>query len=95
MDINEEKFKEAREMLCEYLKQTAREKKITLEEIAEKTGFTLSNVGRMLSGKYPPTLDNFLKLAEAVDAYLFVIDKDANDDLVETMKNRWGKVNKK
>lgn len=94
MGINEDKIKEARRMLCRYLFDTAKEKKITQAMIAERTGFTSANVSRMLSGKYPPTLDNFIKLADAIQAYIFVIDKDSNDDLVEMMKNRWGKVEK-
>jgi transcriptional regulator with XRE-family HTH domain len=93
MGINEEKYKEARKMLCQYLYQLAKEKGITQEEIAEKTGFTRNNVSRMLSGRYSPSLDNFIRLAEAIDSYFFVIDKEADDDLVHTMKNRWGSNN--
>ncbi|HAN19600.1 MAG: hypothetical protein A2X13_14830 [Bacteroidetes bacterium GWC2_33_15] len=88
----EEKYKEARRMLCQYLRKLAAEKGITHAEIAEKTGFSANNVSRMLMGRYPPTLDSFIKLAEAVNTFFFVIDKEANDDLVETMKNRWGKI---
>lgn len=44
----------------------------------------------MLSGKYPPSLDNFIKLAEAIGVYFFIIDKNTPDDeLVNIMKNRW------
>jgi transcriptional regulator with XRE-family HTH domain len=89
MGINEQKYKEARKMLCNYLHDLAKEKGITQEQIANKTGFTRNNVNRMLSGRYSPTLDNFIRLAEAIDTYFFVIDKEANDELVETMKNRW------
>ncbi|MBN2747365.1 MAG: helix-turn-helix transcriptional regulator [Bacteroidales bacterium] len=90
--MNEEKYSEARKMLCKYLFSLAREKGITQEQIAEKTGFKRSNVSRMLSGAYSSSLDNFIKLAEAIDTYFFIIDKKADDDLVETMKNRWGKI---
>lgn len=76
-------------MLCHYLASLAKAKNITITELAEKTGFQRTNVHRMLSGRYPPTLDNFIKLAEALDAYIFIIDKDADDELVKIMKNRW------
>ena len=58
--------------------------------IAQKTGFTQPNVNRMLSGRYSPSLDNFMKLADAIDAYFFIIDKNADSDLVSLMRKRWG-----
>jgi transcriptional regulator with XRE-family HTH domain len=91
MGINEEKYKEARRMLLEYLRKVARDKNITHKEISDKTGFTPNNVSRMLMGRYPPTLDNFLRLAESCDVYFFLIDKDSDDDLVNIMRERWGK----
>ncbi len=91
MRLNEEKYKEARRLQCRYLAELAKEKGLTQSQIAEKTGFTQNNVSRMLSGTYSPSLDNFMRLCEAIGVYIFIIDKDhPDDDLVETMKNRWG-----
>lgn len=87
------KIETARKMLLDYLKEQIEEKKISQKDLSEKTGFTQSNISRMLSAKYPPTLDSLLILADASNCYIFVIDKDADDDLCETMRNRWGKVN--
>jgi len=70
--INEMKYKEARKMLCRYLYELAKEKGISQDKIAEKTGFNRNNVSRMLSGRYSPSLDNFIRLAEAVDTYFFI-----------------------
>jgi len=88
----EQKFKEARKMLLQYLKRVAYEKKISPTEIAAKTGFTENNVIRMLAGRYSPTLENFIKLANSVGVYFFIIDKDEDSDLVTLMKNRWGEI---
>ena len=90
--MNEDKFKLASKMLCGHLRDIAKAKGMTHDMIVEKTGFTQGNISRMFSGKFSPSLDNFLKLAEAVDAYIFVSNKDADDDLVKAMKERWGKV---
>ena len=76
-------------MLCRYLGDKAKEKGISEVELSQITGFTENNISRMLSGKYSPSLDNFLRLAEAVGVYFFMIEKDADEGLVETMKNRW------
>jgi len=87
--MNSEKHTEARRMLCRYLADLAKEKGISQEEIARRTGFTQSNVSRMFAGRYAPSLDNFIRLADAVDAYFFIIDKDSKDDLAQTMRDRW------
>lgn len=49
-----------------YVRQTAIDKGITDQQIADATGFLQPNVNRMLNGKYVPRLDNFVKLCEAV-----------------------------
>jgi len=91
MGINEEKYKEARKMLLEYLRRVAKEKNITHKDISEKTGFTPNNVSRMLMGRYSPSLDNFLRIAESCDVYFFIIDKDSDDELAEIMRRRWNR----
>lgn len=92
MGVNEEKYKESRKMLLNYLRTVARDKKITHNEIAQATGFTPNNVSRMLMGRYSPGLDNFIRLCEACDVYIFVIDKDSDDELVDLMRERWGDI---
>ncbi len=57
-------------MLIEFVKQYAEFKGVTQNEIAEITGFTQGNVSRILSAKYPPNLDNFLKIAGALNLRL-------------------------
>jgi len=88
------KIQTARKMLLDYLKDQIKEQKITQEYLSQKTGFTQSNISRMLSGKYPPSLDNFIQLCEAANCFIFIIDKLADDDLADMMRNRWGKINK-
>jgi transcriptional regulator with XRE-family HTH domain len=85
-----EKIKEARKMLLKHIKKQG----FNQQEIADKTGFTQGNVSRMLNSEYSPTLDNFISLCEATNCYVFIIDKDSDDDLCELMRNRWGKVSK-
>lgn len=91
--MNNEKIKTAREMLLNYLRERIQEKGFTQEYLAEKTGFTQGNISRMLSAKYPPTLDNLLTLCDASECYIFVIDKNANDDLCKMMRDRWFRKN--
>jgi transcriptional regulator with XRE-family HTH domain len=87
--MKKQKIIQARIMMCNYLRDIAKEKGITHEQIAIATGFQSNNISRMLSGKYAPSLDNFIILCDAINTYFFIIDKDADNDLVEIMRNRW------
>lgn len=80
---------EARKMLVKYLHDEVIQKGISIDQLSEKTGMDPSNITRIFSGKYSPSIDIFLILCRALDCYIFVIDKNADDDLVEMMKNRW------
>lgn len=89
LNLPNEKYAAARVVLCRHLKKMAAEKGITHEQIAERTGFLREHVSRMLSGKFAPKLDNFLKIAEAIGCYFFISDKEADDDLSELMRKRY------
>lgn len=60
----------ARKMLIEFVKQSAIERGITQAEIAALTGLKQSNIARVLSSRYSPTLDTFLKIAGALDLHI-------------------------
>lgn len=80
---------EARKMLVQYLRDQAIEKGISMYRLAEITGMDRANIHRIFSGKYPPTLDTFMLLARSLDCYVFIIDKNADDNLVTMMHDRW------
>lgn len=68
-------------LLVNMLKQIAKNKGITQEMIAEKTGMKQSNIARIFSHKYSPTLQNFIAIAKAVEVNIFIEDKDSDTDL--------------
>ena len=63
------------------LREVALEKKITHEQIAEKTGLQKSNVSRVFSLAYCPSMDLFLKISMAIGVNFFFEDKDSKSDL--------------
>lgn len=79
----------ARKMLIEYLHQQCIDRGISTEQLAEMTGMYQSNISRIFSAKYSPTLDTILVLCKALNCYVFIIDKDADDDTVKLMRERW------
>jgi transcriptional regulator with XRE-family HTH domain len=61
-----EKIKIKRFQALQELAHIAKEKGFTQLEIAKKTGFTQNNVSRLLAGRYSPSMDNLIKLADAI-----------------------------
>lgn len=55
-----------RKRVGERLKSLRTEKKISMRELAEKTGMNISNISRIENGKISPTLDVLDKLAQAL-----------------------------
>lgn len=74
------KYLLARQMLCQFLREEAAAKGITNQQIADATGFSQPNVSRMLNAHYAPSLDNFLKIADAIGVNFYMESKDSPSD---------------
>jgi transcriptional regulator with XRE-family HTH domain len=61
-----------RKALVDTIRQHAERQGITQGEIASRSGLQRTNVNRVLSGRYPPTIDVLLKIVDAVGAELIV-----------------------
>ncbi|MBK9258150.1 MAG: helix-turn-helix transcriptional regulator [Saprospiraceae bacterium] len=72
------KIKESRLLLLKYVFQAAYDKGITQKDIEAKTGIDQANLSKMLNGKFCPSVDVFLKIAEfvGVDISLQIKDLD-------------------
>lgn len=69
------------QLLVLMLKNITESKGITQQQIADATGFQQSNVARVFSLKYTPSLHTFLEIAKAVGVNFFFEDKDGKMDL--------------
>ncbi len=72
--MEKETYTQERRRLMRRLSDIAIEKAITHEMIAERTGLMRNNISRLLAGKYPPSLDNFLMLCDAIEVKLSDIE---------------------
>lgn len=63
------------------LKHIAKDKGITQEQIAERTGFLQSNISRIFSLRYCPSLHIFLAIANAIEVNFFIEDKESKTEL--------------
>ena len=73
--MKNDKYTEVAHKLVSFLKSQAKEKNITEVEIARRTGLKQQNVNRLFVGKYLPSLDNFLKISDAIDYQIEVKPK--------------------
>jgi len=92
---NNDKDNEYWKVLVLLLDQTRKEKGITQKEIAEATGLQRSNVARIFSLKYVPSLDLFLKIAKAVRINFFFKDKDNTVDLSVLFEKAMDELNRR
>lgn len=58
--------KTARAAIAQELKSTRQELHITQDALAERAGTQKSNISRMESGRYNPSLDFLVKVAESM-----------------------------
>jgi len=70
-------------LLVLMLKLIAKEKDITHEQIAKKTGLLRNNVSRIFSLKYCPSLKIFIAIAMAIEVNFFFEDKESKTQLNE------------
>ena len=63
------------------LKKIAKSKNITHAQIADKIGLHTSNITRIFSLKYCPSLKIFIAIAKAVEVNFFFEDMESTTDL--------------
>ena len=63
-------------LLVLILKQTAEKKGITQNQIAGSTGMQQSAISRFFLLKYKPTLETFLKIANALNCKINITDNE-------------------
>jgi len=61
-----EHIEKSRRVLVEFLRLKAKENRITLKMIADRTGISRPNLSRIMTGNSNVTLDNFLKIQWAI-----------------------------
>lgn len=79
--IETQKEKVKNEILNSYI-ELRKKKGITQQQIAEYTGMQRTNIVRIESGKYVPTLEVLIKLAAALDMDLEVrlVERDSENE---------------
>ena len=77
----ENTFEQSEKLLLALLKEIAKDKGLSIQDLSERTGFQPTNMSKILNGGYSPTLKVFLKIAHAVEVNFFLEDKESKTNL--------------
>lgn len=83
------------ELLVLFLKELAKDKGISQQAIADKTGMNQANVARIFSLKYSPSLKNFISIAQAIGVNVFFESKDSPTELNELFERAMAELGRR
>lgn len=69
------------------IRQLRQEKKLTIEEFAEITGFTASYISQLERNKLEPSLTALTKISKALDVSLYYFLEEESSKMIVTKKN--------
>ena len=89
--ISPEYLLEVRSLIGSWLKEVREDKQLSQEQLAEIMGMSRSTIAKIEAGKWSFSIDMLTRFCVALDVFLFIVPKDANDELATTMRKRWSK----
>lgn len=78
-DVEDVQLK-TRQLLIDQLIKCRKQKKITQADISEATGIQRPNISRFESGKYNPTLDMIVRIADSIGLEVEIVLKEKSDN---------------
>lgn len=88
-------YNEQWKLLVILLEELRQQKKISILNIAEKSGMLPTHVSRFFSCKFEPKLGTFLKISKAIGVNFFFEDKESKTDLNLAMENAMEKLGRR
>jgi len=87
-NLNPEYLLSVRNIIGAHFKKCRIEKGISQKQLADKMQISQSTVAKIENGSWNFTLDFLVLFCHHLDLYLFLPEKEKEDDLVQLMKNR-------
>lgn len=87
-DIDADYINKVKRLIGSWIKAFRKEKGITQRELGKRLGVSEATVSRIESGVLI-SLNILIKLSVLLDFYLFLLEKDSNDELAKMMQDRW------
>ena len=94
-NINPEYTLQARKLYGSWIKLLREGKGWSQQELADKIGISRTTIGKIENGVWNFGIDTVTILAVHLDFFVFFLEKDGEDDLAKSMRERWGKAHSK
>ena len=91
--MSEDQIKVARQVIGNWIKEMRVAKGYSQSDLGDKIGIDQATVSKVEAGRWSITIDMLSRFCIALDAYLFLLPKESNDDLAQLMRNRWKRAN--
>lgn len=88
MQINPEYISQVRQLIGQWVAEFRKQKGLTQAQLAKELGVSYPTVSKIESGKWL-SIEMLIRLSVHLDFYLFLLEKDSNDELAVMMRNRW------
>lgn len=88
MNINPEYIEQVRQLIGQWVAEFRKQKGLTQAQLAKELGVSYPTVSKIEAGKWL-SIEMLIRLSVHLDFYLFLLEKDSNDELAVMMRNRW------
>lgn len=88
MEINPEYISQVRQLIGQWVAEFRKQKGLTQAQLAKELGVSYPTVSKIEAGKWL-SIEMLIRLSVHLDFYLFLLEKDSNDELAVMMRNRW------
>lgn len=92
-NINPEYAFEVRKLIGSWLKEARAEQKMTQDDLANKMGMSRSTISKIEDGRWNFGIDTLTLFCIHLNIFLFLVPKNSNDDLAQSMRDRWERGN--
>lgn len=86
--INPEYIAHVRQIIGSWVAEFRKRKGMKQAELAKELGISFQTVSKIEAGKWM-SLEMLIKLSVHLDFYLFLIEKNSDDELAKTMRDRF------
>ena len=88
-NINPEYILETRKIYGSWIKLLREGKGWSQQELSDKIGISQSTITKIENGRWNFGIDTITVLAVHLDFFVFFLEKDSEDDLAKSMRERW------
>jgi len=87
--IQKEVINQARDLIAGFVLSRRKELGISQAKLAERAGLNVKTIERLEKKHFAPDFTTLMKLCHALDCYFFFGEKEKDEPVINTMRDRW------